>query len=201
MSDKLHVGCGTCYLVGWQNMDVASPTSFYAHKRPDLVARYSTTEDDYYGRHKDKTIDKLRQGPTSPATIYDVTGTFQEIPFAPNSLDEILARQVFEHFDVTHGREALKESNRTLRKGGILRLDVPDIDETLKMLGKTNDTFYMRHVIGPRQKGDYGYHTMAYTREGLTKLVSEYGFEFVLEEPNIHNYPAFCLRFKKVKNL
>ncbi len=195
---KLHVGCGTVYLKGWVNVDVPGPTVFMAEDRPDLVEKYETTEDMYYAKH-DGSLNRFRAGPRTAETVCDRQGTFHQLPVGRGMADEIMSRQVFEHMDIPHAHEALFECTRALRDGGILRIDVPDTIDTLNQLALTGDRFFVRHFIGPVSKGDWGYHCMAYTRESLRTLVELHGFEFVEEEPNIHSYPAFMLRFRKCK--
>lgn len=195
---KIHVGCGTVYLAGWLNVDLPGPGTNLARDRQDLVLRFGTTEDRYYGRHDDVTLESLRQGPR-PITEYvcDACGSFDRLPCGIGDADEILARHSFEHLSVTEAHRALDECDRALRPGGILRLDVPDAEATLATVATGGlDRFSMRHLLGPRTS-DYGYHLMGYTRAGLRRLVEEHGFAFVEEEPNIHCYPSVCLRFVK----
>lgn len=194
---KLHVGSGTVYLRDYFNLDLIDSNVFLAQERPDLVESYITCDADYYARHKDQTIDKFRAGPRIRECVCDGYGDWRNLPFGTESMTEILSRQVFEHFDISCAREVLDSSHRVLRPGGILRLDVPDIRETLRLYGETKDTFYVRHFVGPVQKGDWGHHCMAYTREELTALATSHGFLPDGEESNIHEYPAFCLRFRK----
>lgn len=190
---KVHVGASTIYLDGYVNVDL--PPTALAVDHPELAEAWSTTEDNYYGRHQDKTIDVLRRGPADQLAVCDVHGSFQSLPFDDSSVDEILSRQAFEHMSITEARAGLREMRRVLKVGGILRLDVPDYLETLVKWYETKDAFYLRHLLGNRN-GDYGYHVMGYDREGLKRLVTEHGFEFVEEEQNIHHYPAMCLRFR-----
>lgn len=193
---KVHVGCGSVYLSDWLNIDVPGPKTFLAADRKDLVERWKTTDDDYYARHQDKTQDALRDGPLDQEYVCDAFGNFLSLPVPAWQADEILARHSFEHLSLTEARKALSEIDSVLKEGGILRLDVPDHEATLQKFKETGDEFYIRHLLGPR-RNDYGYHLMSYTRERLCTLVEEYGFVFVEEEPNIHFYPAFCLRFVK----
>ena len=72
---KLHIGSGSVYLNGWTNIDVPGPKNFLAADRPDLVDRWATDEDNYYRRHKDKTIDKLRSGPLDQEYVCDQFGS------------------------------------------------------------------------------------------------------------------------------
>ncbi len=196
---KLHIGCGTVYLADWINVDLPSPDCHLATDRPDLVERYRTVYDAYYARHQ-KTIEDLRKGPLKQEYVCDRYGSYTFLPVAPGTVDEILARHSFEHLSRTEARAALVCLNKAMKLGGELVLDVPDHDETLRLYKETGDAFYVRHLLGPR-RNDFGYHCMSYTPERLTALVREYGFEITGGEPNIHIYPAFCLRFAKQREI
>lgn len=193
---KVHIGCGAVYLKGYINVDVPTHRTYLASVRPDLVERYSTTDDDYYGRHKDKTQDLLRAGPLDQEYVCDRYGSFSFLPFSGYA-DEILTRHSFEHLSLTEARGALDNMRRHMSPGGILRIDVPDHVKTLEWYKDTSDPFWARHLFGP-QRGDYGFHVMSYTPQLLRRLVGEHGFSFEEMEPNIHElYPAFCMRFVK----
>lgn len=193
---KLHVGCGNVYLQGWVNVDMRGPRTYLAKDRPDLVERWKTTEDKYYGKHKDVTVESLRWGPLDQEYVCDTFATFSNLPAMVWTVQEILARHSFEHLSLTEAHAALDQMDAVLKEGGLLRLDVPDHQASLEQLMETRDHFYIRHLLGPR-RNDHGFHLMSYTRDRLRALVEEHGFVFVCEEPNIHVYPAFCLRFVK----
>lgn len=203
---KVHVGNGPVYLRpsiaddpvnGWLNLDLRGDRQFLAKDRPDLVAACATTDADYYGRFRDESVDSLRPGPRNREGVSDDFGSFLRIPRGWNTVDEVLARHVFEHLSLTEARAALAECDRVLAPGGLLRIDVPDHEGTVAaLLDSGRDAFYVRHLLGSR-KNDYGYHVMSYTRAGLRALAWEYGFELVEEEANPHFYPAFTLRFRK----
>lgn len=194
---KVHVGCGTVYLKGWINLDMPSPITFLASERPDLVEKWETTDDDYYAKHKDKTQDRLREGPLEQEMVCDQFGSFTNLCFRNDSVVELLARHCFEHLSPTEARQSLCRVREIIKPGGFLRLDVPDHEASMELLMKTQDRFFVRHLLGPR-RNDYGFHMMSYTRERLTVLVQDHGFKCVMEEPNIHFYPAFCLRFERL---
>src|SRR5690606_2870150 len=78
----------------------------------------------------------------------------------------------------------------------LLRLSVPDHDATMELWKETGDPFFKRHVVGSL-KNDAAWHVMGWTRSSLKAFLSEHGFEFVEEEPNIHCYPAICMKFRK----
>lgn len=195
---KLHVGSGTVYLQDYVNVDLFP--AFRACERPDLVARYSSTDDDYYARHRDKDFNVWRGGPQAVEYICDVHGSFLNLPVDDGSVKEILARQSFEHLSVTEARKAMIEMNRVLVVGGILRLDVPDTETSLRQYRITGDDFYLRHLLGPRNS-DFGYHMMSWTPRGLNDFVCQFGFDLIAHELNIHSYPAFALRWTKKRNV
>lgn len=192
---KLHIGCGSIFLEGYKNIDLPGPHTFLAKDRPDLVEKWQTTEENYYGKQK-ATIETLRKGPVHQDTVCDAFGSFDNIPAAYWSVAEVLTRNVFEHLSLKEAHHALDQVDAIMQPNGILRIDVPDHEESLKMYRKTGDEFYVRHLLGPRNS-EYGYHLVGYTRESLRALVESHGFVFESVEPTIHFYPSICLRFTK----
>lgn len=60
--------------------------------------------------------------------VFDV----RQIPYPDNSVDEILALHIIEHFDFFEGNNVLKEWYRVLKPGGKLLLETPDFLETCR---------------------------------------------------------------------
>lgn len=178
-------------------MDLPSASTFLASERPDLVEKWQTTDDDYYAKHTDKDKDALRAGPLNQEMVCDRFGSFAFLPVRESEVSEVLARHVWEHQSISEARSALANLYRAMTPGGVLRLDVPDHTETLKLFRQTGDEFFIRHLVGPR-RGDFGFHMMSYTRERLTALVESSGFLFSGEEDNPHFYPAFTLDFRRL---
>ncbi len=193
--NRLHLGNGAVYLADYLNIDIPAAKTFLAADRPDLVDRYVTTEDAYYARHADKTIETLRIGPLDQEYVCDRYGSFHFLPI-DQPADEILVRHGFEHMSVSEARLALDLWSHAMTPKGILRIDVPDHDETMRLFASTLDPFYIRHLLGPRRGDDFGHHVLSYDRVGLIQLVESCGFRCVDEEKNIHFFPAFCLRFR-----
>lgn len=193
---KLHIGCGTVYLHGWMNVDIPGPKTFLAEKRPDLVERWGTVDDKYYLHHEDKTLESLAQGPLDQEYVCDQYGSFKELNFPYEAFDEVLIRQSFEHLSISEARDALDTIEALMPIGGVLRIDVPDHEKSLRAYRETGKNFYERHLLGPR-RDDHGFHMQSYTPNRLKALVEQHGFRFVREEENIHVYPAFCMRFEK----
>lgn len=204
---RVHCANGRIYLdpKEWVNVDLDGPHANLARDRADLVARWLTTDGDaYYARQTQATPEALAEGPLRPSeTVCDVKADIlRGLPFGPQAVDELLIRQAFEHFSRVEARKFLQECDYSLKPGGILRLDVPDHEATLRECAVADDVakrrLLLRHIVGSR-KDDYSYHLHGYTRDGLRALVEEYGFVFEAEEPELAGrlYPAFCLRFRK----
>ncbi len=192
---RLHVGNGSIFLRNWLNVDLPLPHVFLASERPDLVEKFVTSDADYYSRHEDKDASSLRAGPVTKETVCDVYGSFGFLPARTGTVAQLWSVQVFEHLDRHEARQAIGECGRVLKSGGLLQLDVPDPDETMRQYLETKDEFYVRHLFGPR-RNVYGFHTH-YTRAMLKELVEEGPFEFAAERPNLHFYPAFSMDFRR----
>lgn len=62
----------------------------------------------------------------------DLIADIRKLPFDDNSVDEILALHVIEHFDFFEGQHVLNEWYRVLKPGGLLILETPDFLETCR---------------------------------------------------------------------
>ena len=199
---RLHVGSGTIYLVDYTNVELPSPESgaALAKDNPDGVKKWATTGDDYYGKLNNASIQKFQNGLPMDHTdlVCDVYGSFDNLPADDGTIEEVLSRQVFEHMSLTECKAALMECRRVLADDGILRIDVPDHEESLRQWKDCEGfrPFFKRHIFGS-MRNDAAYHIMGWTRGSLVAFLDRYGFDAVEEEKNIHLYPAFCIRFRK----
>jgi hypothetical protein len=117
--------------------------------------------------------------------------------FAYDSVDEILAYQVIEHFKQHEFEIVMLNWYECLKKGGILRIDVPDILATLKIVIEAEDgvdkDFVLRLIYGSG-RNDYCIHYNAFYPEKLTKILKNIGYRKITPLiKNIHDYPAFGL--------
>lgn len=195
---KLHLASGSIYLDDFVNVDVPSPQTFLASSRPDLVEQLRTTEDHYYARHADISIDSMRAGPLNRETVCDRYGSFEFLPVNIGEVEHVLIRQAFEHLSLSEARRALDLLRRTMKSGSLLTLDVPDHVGTLKAYQETGDAFFVRHLLGPRRGDDFGHHVMSYEPHQLKALVEDHGFRFIQENPNVHLYPSICQSFRRI---
>lgn len=144
----------------------------------------------------DKVLDGYVNVDTAPSRKGiepDVLADLRQLPFDPESADEILAVHVIEHFYLWETRDLLSHWKSILRPGGALILECPNLltaarslveDETLAsdLSGKRG-----QHVMWPVY-GDPGWqdplmcHRWGYTPRSLIVLLEECGFHSVRQE-------------------
>jgi predicted SAM-dependent methyltransferase len=97
--------------------------------------------------------------------------------FADNSAALIYASHVLEHFSRHETTRVLAEWHRVLRRGGVLRLAVPDFEQLVLVYRQTGGD--LDAILGPlvgRQDHAHNFHYMIFDRKKLTSLLFEVGF-------------------------
>jgi len=98
-------------------------------------------------------------------------------PFRNDSVDLIYACHCLEHFSHRQVLNVLKEWRRVLKKGGVLRVSVPDFDSMVELyLAAERD---IQYVLGPVTGGQdykFNYHMTIFNEESLKRLFVEAGF-------------------------
>lgn len=97
--------------------------------------------------------------------------------FDDNSVDLIYASHCLEHFYYAEILSVLKEWQRVLKKGGILRISVPDLDLLLKIYydNEINPDYIIPQLLGG-QNNKYNFHYMVFNKNNLTIKLDEAGF-------------------------
>ncbi len=99
----------------------------------------------------------------------------EELPFEDNSVDEIYAGHLLEHFDMNDGEKALKEWKRVLKPGGIITITVPDVEKGLKCLlkGEIGLDWFNQIVYGSPER-ERQEHYQAFTMDILAHTMSKH---------------------------
>ncbi len=184
---KIHVGCGGIFLESYENIDIQG---VLASEHPELVEQNKTTVQDYYAR-LDGNLNNL---PQPRETVVNRIADARGLPHRPNSVDKILALQVLEHLTHQGVLEALLRWWNILKPNAPLVLSVPDVPATIK-LAKAWETiqFAIRHLEGA-QKDAYSPHVSWFSEQNLIELLTQMGFKQIQILPNVHFYPAICIR-------
>ena len=95
------------------------------------------------------------------------------------SVSEIYASHVLEHFGRHQVEKVLEVWFRKLKRGGILRIAVPDFEAVCKRYMEKKD---IRELIGftsGGQRSEYDYHKIIFDFYSLKNLLEKVGFENV----------------------
>jgi len=119
--------------------------------------------------------------------------------------DLVYACCLLEHIPYQKAKNVIWEWRRVLKKGGILRLSVPDFDKIVEIYNENSRDI---GIILPPLMGGQGYknnfHYSAFNKEYLTTLLQEVGFKTIREwDPNKveqHNFEDWASKKFKVKN-
>jgi predicted SAM-dependent methyltransferase len=102
-----------------------------------------------------------------------------EIPYADNSVDEIRAYHIIEHWTFTVAlKKVIKEWNRVLKRGGLLHIETPDLYNTCKLFVDCDEQTRIRlygHLFAfPDEPGNA--HFFLYTEQQLRWTLETNGF-------------------------
>lgn len=95
------------------------------------------------------------------------------------TVDLIYSSHVLEHFKRERLKSVLKEWIRVLKKGGVLRVAVPDFEAICKVYSKNKN---LKEVIGPLYGGQnylYNIHYNTFDFSSLKKILEECGLSSV----------------------
>lgn len=168
---KLNLGCGSQVVDGWVNVDYA------------LGARLSKLP---VYRSVNRKVGLTKLDWDDRIVIHDLTKHF---PWPDSSVDAIYTSHTLEHFSREDGRRFLEECYRVLRRGGILRVVVPDLqlvvakyirgevraDDFVSQLGvlTRNNRGSMKNRLAPLFQFP---HKCMYDTPRLLEILDEIGF-------------------------
>jgi predicted SAM-dependent methyltransferase len=137
-----------------------------------------------------------------------------QLPFAENSVDEVVLSHVLEHFGYAEGETLCREIHRVLKPTGYVFIEVPDIQWCMAQFlgapeihGYTNPSFdyttehrwglYAQAIWGD-QHNDGLYHKWGYTAQRLLYLLHHIGYQGI-EITFVQSHGVQCLSGKAQK--
>ena len=134
----------------------------------------------------------------------------QAIEYPEDSVDRIEGYMVLEHLSLADARTFLRKTNRMLRAGGILILEVPDLEKVCRLVLQfagdpeylEKGAFGLRGFFGePKREMTMGdYHKWGYTPLLARRLLEEAGFSRIeIKDGLSHCYPLRDMRIEAVK--
>lgn len=132
----------------------------------------------------------------------DIIHDVKTLPMFENeSVDEIQAIHVFEHFSRMDIDVILKEWRRVLKNGGKLVMEMPSMDKIAGLIkeGETNIRYTLAGIFGDPREGPLMQHHYCWQDEELKVTLKKAGFNVKLMEPVFH-VPKRDLRVEAIKN-
>lgn len=99
--------------------------------------------------------------------------------FNSDSVDLIYACHVLEHFGRNEVSDVITEWYRVLKKGGTLRIAVPDFESVVNWYNNTGKISEVMGLVVGGQRELYDYHKIIFDECSLTALMKEVGFKQV----------------------
>lgn len=169
---RVNLGCGPQVVKDWTNVDYA--LGAWICKFP--LFRYFNNKVKLFNTVWDDDIQ-----------LHDLT---QKFPWDDNTVEVVYSSHTLEHFSKEDGLIFLKECHRVLRKGGIIRIVVPDLksvieqyengqiraDDFVQTLGVlyTKKNNYIKNKLAPYIQFP---HRCMYDTPALLSIMNEIGFE------------------------
>lgn len=99
-------------------------------------------------------------------------------PFADNSADEVLAKDVIEHFSYRCAQSVIKEWNRILKINGKLLIQTPDLEQIMSGINNNSISGFwnISYWIFGGQEYNENCHKLIFTKDELRLLLEKIGF-------------------------
>jgi predicted SAM-dependent methyltransferase len=116
-------------------------------------------------------------------SVADQLIDIKQLKYSPGTIDEIRLHHVFEHFPRATACALLAAWNIWLKDGGILRIEVPDLEKmaqniTHRFVSKRRKMVAERHIFGS-QEAPWATHFAGYTPKRITDFLDKYGFKVI----------------------
>lgn len=163
---KLHLGCFDQIYDGWINTDV-TPHIFIS-RIPWLALilfKIRLLSQQRYEQYKQGVFHAIR--------YLNVTKRF---PYADATFDYVFSSHLLEHLFPYQTILCLNETFRILKRGGVVRIGVPDLDRIVKNYDPQHSKNFLEAIFEAKQKHDKNKHHWHYNEISLTKILKETGF-------------------------
>jgi len=117
-----------------------------------------------------------------PDLVHDVS---LPLPYSDDSIDEILAEGLLEHFDKYLRFIIFYDWIRILKVGGIITVVVPNFHKILRRYFKFHFSTFLDNIFGEtmwetkKYLGHFGIHKWGYSVKTLTEFVQKFGMEII----------------------
>jgi ubiquinone/menaquinone biosynthesis C-methylase UbiE len=160
--EKLHLGCFDRVFEGWVNTDVTM--HIFISRIPMLAAilhRVRIISAERYRQHYAGTFRMVR--------YMNVTKKFR---FPDETFDYVYCSHLLEHLYVDQATFCVREVYRVLKRGGIFRVSVPDLDLVIANYNPGQIELFLDAIFESRKQNDKNRHHWHYNETSLKRLLS-----------------------------
>ncbi|ROL55665.1 methyltransferase domain-containing protein [Bacteroidetes/Chlorobi group bacterium Naka2016] len=199
---KINVGSGLNVVPGWINIDGNINLLFKKFPKFFLKIIYKTTgvkkwfSEDYF-------IKTLKEN-------YFIHHNIRYgLPLPDESVDYIYTSHFLEHIYKDEAEFVIKEFYRILKKGGKVRVVVPDLDYVIDLLNKGKKEEGLSYFFPESRADEFSRHRYLYDFEMIKNLLKRAGFNSIVKRnfregdfPDVHlldNRPKDSLHCEAVK--
>lgn len=166
---KLHLGCFDRVCEGWLNTDI-TPHILLSRipVLPFFLYKVKILSNQRYEQHRAGIFKKV---------VY--LNVAKKFPHPDNSFDYVYLSHLLEHLPVGIAIFCISEIYRVLRKDGLVRICVPDLDLLVANYNMENPEEFLEEVFESNQKRSKNSHHWQYNAKSLTRLLKEAEFKEV----------------------
>lgn len=166
---KVNIGSGLSVAPGWINVD-ASLNAFFS-KWPQSVLKILyriSGSKQWYSQKEYCNILKNH--------IFVHHNIEYGLPFPEKSIDYVYSSHLLEHLFKEDAKKLLKETYRVLKKGGIARICIPDLEHAISLYEIGDKEQALHYFFTTSKSGYFSRHQYMYDFDLLKKLLGEVGF-------------------------
>ena len=110
----------------------------------------------------------------------------RKLPYEDNTVDELVAFDLIEHFPRKETESVLREWCRVMKPGAELRLQLPDLEKHAELVlihkADAENSLGIARLIYGEQDHDFNFHLAGFTFVSLRVLLEKAGFKNVRKE-------------------
>ncbi len=166
---NLHLGCFDQVVEGWINTDV-TPHIFVA-KLPfaaSALRMLGKIDERRYAQHRQKLFKNVRY-----------LNVKKRFPFASERFDNAFSSHMLEHLYVDEAKICVREVHRILKRGGVFRISVPDLDSVVRSYEQADPEAFLTAMYESGESRDKNRHHWMYSERTLKELLIGSGFDKV----------------------
>jgi len=166
---KINLGTGLSVTTGWINVDVSLNAFFSKCPRLALKIFYRISQSKKWYSQKEYCNILRNHNFVCHNVKYG-------IPFPDDSVDYIYSSHLLEHLFKEDARNFLKEAYRVLKKDGIVRICVPDLEYAISLYKKRDKERALYYFFSNCKSGYFSHHKYMYDFDLLRQFLEDAGF-------------------------